>query len=42
MNNISNIDPAVFARRKRTNKIGLALSMGAMGLGMIFLPHLNH
>ena len=37
MNNTSNIDPAVFARRKRANKIGLALSMGAMGLGMLFL-----
>jgi len=37
MNNASNIDPAIFARRKRTNKIGLALSMSAMGLGMLFL-----
>ena len=37
MNNISNINPAVFAKRKRANKIGLTLSMGAMGLGMIFL-----
>jgi len=37
MNNSSNIDPAIFARRKRTNKIGLALSMSAMGLGMLFL-----
>ena len=33
----TNINPEVFARRKRANKIGLALSMGAMGLGMIFL-----
>ena len=37
MNNASNIDPAIFARRKHTNKIGLALSMSAMGLGMLFL-----
>ncbi|WP_353433433.1 phosphate ABC transporter permease PstA [Polynucleobacter sp. MWH-UH23A] len=37
MNKASNINPAVFARRKRANKIGLALSMSAMGLGMIFL-----
>jgi phosphate transport system permease protein len=37
MNKANNINPAVFARRKRTNKIGLALSMSAMGLGMIFL-----
>ena len=37
MNNISNINAAIFAKRKRANKIGLTLSMGAMGLGMIFL-----
>ena len=37
MNKATNINPAVFARRKRANKIGLALSMSAMGLGMIFL-----
>jgi phosphate transport system permease protein len=37
MNTISNINPAIFAKRKRANKIGLTLSMGAMGLGMIFL-----
>jgi phosphate transport system permease protein len=37
MNTTSNINPEVFARRKRANKIGLALSMGAMSLGMIFL-----
>ena len=37
MNNISNIDQAIFARRKRANKIGLMLSTGAMALGMIFL-----
>lgn len=33
----ANINQAVFARRKRTNKIGLILSMLAMTLGMIFL-----
>lgn len=37
MNKATNINPEVFARRKRTNKIGLTLSMGAMALGMIFL-----
>ena len=37
MNQASNINPEVFARRKRANKIGLTLSMSAMGLGMIFL-----
>ena len=37
MNNTSNIDKAVFAKRKRANKIGLTLSMGAMALGMVFL-----
>ena len=37
MNNISNIDPALFSKRKRANKIGLALSMSAMVLGMMFL-----
>ena len=37
MNNMSNIDPTIFAKRKRANKIGVSLSMGAMGLGMIFL-----
>ena len=37
MNNMSNINPAIFAKRKRANKIGLTLSMGAMGLGMVFL-----
>jgi phosphate transport system permease protein len=37
MNSTSNINPEVFARRKRANKIGLTLSMGAMALGMIFL-----
>ena len=37
MNNLSNVNPAIFAKRNRANKIGLALSMGAMALGMIFL-----
>ena len=37
MNSTSNIDQAIFAKRKRANKIGLTLSMGAMTLGMIFL-----
>jgi phosphate transport system permease protein len=37
MNKAANINPEVFSRRKRANKIGLALSMGAMGLGMLFL-----
>ena len=37
MNKATNINPEVFARRKRANKIGLTLSMGAMTLGMIFL-----
>jgi phosphate transport system permease protein len=37
MNKATNINPEVFARRKRSNKIGLTLSMAAMGLGMIFL-----
>lgn len=33
----SNIDQAIFAKRKRVNKIGLTLSMAAMGLGMACL-----
>jgi len=37
MNKATNINPEVFAKRKRANKIGLTLSMCAMGLGMIFL-----
>lgn len=37
MNGTSNINPAVFAQRKRANKIGLTLSMTAMGIGMVFL-----
>lgn len=37
MSNFSNIDLSLFAKRKRANKIGLILSMGAMVIGMIFL-----
>jgi len=37
MNQMANINQAVFARRQRANKIGLTLSMLAMTLGMIFL-----
>jgi len=37
MNNVSNIDSTIFAKRKRFNKIGLALSVFAMSLGMLFL-----
>ena len=37
MSNFSNIDLSLFAKRKRANKIGLTLSMGAMLIGMIFL-----
>ncbi|AKD25127.1 phosphate ABC transporter, permease protein PstA [Polynucleobacter duraquae] len=37
MSNFSNIDSSLFAKRKRANKIGLTLSMGAMVIGMIFL-----
>ena len=37
MNGLSNINPAIFAKRKRANKIGLVLSTGAMIIGMAFL-----
>lgn len=37
MNGLSNINPAIFAKRKRANKIGLVLSTAAMVLGMVFL-----
>lgn len=37
MNKATNINPEIFARRKRANKIGLTLSMTAMALGMVFL-----
>ena len=36
MNN-SNFNQAIYSKRKRSNWIGLSLSMGAMVLGMIFL-----
>jgi phosphate transport system permease protein len=37
MKSFANIDMAVFAKRKRANKIGLVLSMAAMLIGMSFL-----
>ncbi len=37
MNDLSNMNPAIYAKRKRSNWIGLTLSMMAMALGMIFL-----
>ena len=37
MNQATHINQAVFAVRKRTNAIGLFLSMAAMTLGMLFL-----
>jgi phosphate transport system permease protein len=37
MMNNSNLNQAIYAKRKRSNWIGLSLSMGAMVLGMIFL-----
>jgi phosphate transport system permease protein len=37
MNQVTHINQAVFAVRKRTNAIGLFLSMVAMTLGMLFL-----
>lgn len=37
MNMHSNMNPAIYAKRKRSNFIGLSLSMIAMALGMIFL-----
>ncbi|QKM62372.1 phosphate ABC transporter permease PstA [Polynucleobacter antarcticus] len=33
----SNMNPGVYAKRKRANKIGLTLSLSAMTLGMVFL-----
>jgi phosphate transport system permease protein len=35
--NTSNFNQAIYSKRKRSNWIGLSLSMGAMVLGMIFL-----
>jgi phosphate transport system permease protein len=37
MMNTSNFNQSLYAKRKRNNWIGLALSMGAMALGMVFL-----
>ena len=37
MRELSNMDPAIYARRKRANLFGLALSMTAMVLGLVFL-----
>jgi len=37
MSNFSNINPDLFAKRKRANKVGLVLSTLAMTLGMLFL-----
>ena len=37
MMNTSNFNQAIYNKRKRSNWIGLSLSMGAMVLGMIFL-----
>ena len=37
MNIHSNMNPAIYAKRKRSNFIGLTLSMLAMTLGMVFL-----
>lgn len=37
MMNNSNFNQSIYAKRKRSNWIGLALSMGAMILGMVFL-----
>jgi phosphate transport system permease protein len=37
MMNTSNFNQSIYAKRKRNNWIGLALSMGAMVLGMVFL-----
>ncbi len=37
MNGLSNLNPAIYAKRKRANKIGLLLSTAAMALGMAFL-----
>ncbi len=37
VNRATNIDPSIFLKRKRTNAIGLTLSVTAMGIGMLFL-----
>ena len=33
----TNMDPSIYARRKRVNFIGLVLSMSAMVIGLVFL-----
>lgn len=33
----SNMDPSIYAKRKRSNLIGLTLSMSAMAIGLVFL-----
>lgn len=33
----TNMDPSIYARRKRANFIGLVLSMSAMVIGLVFL-----
>jgi phosphate transport system permease protein len=37
MTGFSNMDPAIYAKRKRANTIGLVLSMSAMVIGLAFL-----
>ena len=37
MSGFSNMDPAIYAKRKRANYIGLVLSMSAMVIGLTFL-----
>jgi phosphate transport system permease protein len=37
MTGFSNMDPAIYAKRKRANYIGLVLSMSAMVIGLAFL-----
>ena len=34
---MSNMDPSIYARRKRVNLVGLVLSMSAMAIGLGFL-----
>jgi phosphate transport system permease protein len=37
MNAITNMDPSIYAKRKRANFFGLVLSMSAMAIGLAFL-----
>ena len=37
MSNKTNMDPSIYAKRKRANFIGLVLSMSAMVIGLVFL-----